>query len=231
MAFEPGEVTLQVLEKDRRAGTFTFQLLSADCHPPEVFSFRAGDPREATRQIFEELKRAAKAAADGDRSVHPDKLRRRLRAHGVQLWTSAVPEAVQHQFWEEVDRITAFTVLGEQDIVPWELMYPLNEGREDSGFLAEWLPVVRRVFDQERVGSIALPNTAFVVPPNSPPDAHDEVDVLRASLGAEVVDRGVLTDGEALGELIEGLCGATSLRMPQLVQWCGLPCADGGWCL
>ncbi|MET9386921.1 CHAT domain-containing protein [Streptomyces sp. NPDC002928] len=203
MAFEPGEVTLQVLEKDRRAGTFTFQLLSANCHPPEVFSFRAGDPREATRQIFDELKRAAKAAADGDRSVHPSKLRRRLRSHGVQLWTSAVPEAVQHQFWEEVDRITAFTVLGEQDIVPWELMYPLNEGREDSGFLAEWLPVVRRVFDQERVGSLTLPNAAFVVPPDSPPDAHNEVDALRASLGAGVVDAGVLTEGEALRELIE----------------------------
>ncbi|MGW7410681.1 CHAT domain-containing protein [Streptomyces sp. NPDC054833] len=204
LAFEPGEVTLQVLEKDRKAGTFTFQLLSANCHPPEVFSFRAGDPRAAARQIFDELKRAAKAAADGDRSVDRARLRRRLRSHGVQLWTSAVPDAVQHQFWAEADRITAFTVLGEHDIVPWELLYPLNEGCEDKGFLAEWLPVVRRVFDQERVGRLSLPGAAFVVPPGSPADAHDEVDALRASFGIDVVDAGVLTEGEALRELIEG---------------------------
>ncbi|MEU0738937.1 CHAT domain-containing protein [Streptomyces sp. NPDC006134] len=204
MAFEPGEVTLQVLEKDRRTGTYTFQLLSANCHPPEVFSFRSGDPREAARQIFGELKRAARAVADGDRDADRARLRRRLRSHGVQLWTSAVPEAVQHQFWEEADRITAFTVLGEHDIVPWELLYPLNEGREDRGFLAEWLPVVRRVFDQERVGSLSLPGAAFVVPPGSPADAHDEVEALRASLGAGAVDAGVLTEGDALRELIEG---------------------------
>ncbi|MET9965208.1 CHAT domain-containing protein [Streptomyces sp. NPDC006356] len=204
MAFEPGEVTLQVLEKKRQTGTFTFQLLSVNCHPPEVFNFRAGDPREATRQIFNELKRAAKAAADGDRSVDRTRLRHRLRSHGVQLWTSAVPEAVQHQFWEEADRITAFTVLGEHDIVPWELLYPLNEGREDRGFLAEWLPVVRRVFDQERVGSLSLPGASFIVPPGSPADAHDEVDALRASLGTGVVDGGVLTEADALRELIEG---------------------------
>lgn len=204
MAFEPGEVTLQVLEKDRKAGTFTFQLLSANCHAPEVFNFRAGDPRGAAQQIFNELKRAAKASADGNRGADRARLRRRLRSHGVQLWTSAVPEAVQHQFWEEADRITAFTVLGEHDIVPWELMHPLNEGREDRGFLAEWLPVVRRVFGQERAGSLALPNAAFVVPPGSPPDADDEVEALRASLGASVVDAGVLTEGEALRELIEG---------------------------
>ncbi|MGW4759975.1 CHAT domain-containing protein [Streptomyces chartreusis] len=204
LAFEPGEVTLQVLEKDRKAGTFTFQLLSANCHPPEVFSFRAGDPRAASRQIFDELKRAAKAAADGDRSVDRARLRRRLRSHGVQLWTSVVPDAVQQQFWAEADRITAFTVLGEHDIVPWELLYPLNEGCEDKGFLAEWLPVVRRVFDQERVGRLSLPGAAFVVPPGSPADARDEVDSLRASFGIDDVDAGVLSEGEVLRELIEG---------------------------
>jgi hypothetical protein len=100
MAFEPGEVTLQVLERDRHAGTFTFQLLSTNCHPPEVFNFRAGDSRGAARRIFDELKSAAKTAGDGGHAMDRARLRRRLRSHGVQLWNSAVPEAVQQQFWD-----------------------------------------------------------------------------------------------------------------------------------
>ncbi|WP_406511053.1 CHAT domain-containing protein [Streptomyces sp. NBC_00161] len=202
MAFEPGEVTLQVLEKDRQSGTYTFQLLSSRCHAPEVFSFRSGNPRRASEEIFKQLTHAAAEAAAG-RPMSGARLRRRLRAHGAELWRSAVPEAVQRQFWEEADRIAAFTVLGAQDIVPWELLFPLNEGHEERGFLAEWLPIVRRVFGQERATGLSLDGAAFVVPPGSPADALDEVKALRAGFGTDVVDRGVFTDGEALVELIE----------------------------
>ncbi|MFD7912443.1 CHAT domain-containing protein [Streptomyces sp. NPDC059752] len=202
MAFEPGEVTLQVLEKDPQSGTYTFQLLSSRCHAPEVFSFRSGNPRRASEEIFKQLTHAAAEAAAG-RPMSGARLRRRLRAHGAELWRSAVPEAVQRQFWEEADRIATFTVLGAQDIVPWELLFPLNEGHEERGFLAEWLPIVRRVFGQERATDLSLDGAAFVVPPGSPADALDEVKALRAGFGTDVVDRGVFTDGEALVELIE----------------------------
>ncbi|SDN19296.1 CHAT domain-containing protein [Streptomyces sp. cf386] len=203
MAFDPGEVTLQVL-KDEAAGTLSFQLIGETFHPPEIIHF-AGDSRKASEQIYAELRRAARAAADnngGDRDAR--RLRDRLRSHGVQLWTSAVPQAVQSQFWDEADHVTAFTVLGEHDMVPWELLYPLNEGRDDRGFLAEWLPVVRRVFGQDRVRSLRLPGVAFVVPPGSPADASEEVTSLRARLGEEVADGGVLTERAALTALIEG---------------------------
>lgn len=203
LAFEPGEVTLQVLEKDRQNGTYTFQLLSSQCHAPEVFSFRSGNPRRASDEIYRQLETAAKDAA-ADHPTSGTRLRRRLRAHGAELWRSAVPEAVQRQFWEEVERISTFTVLGAQDIVPWELLFPLNEGYEERGFLAEWVPVVRRVFGQERATDLSLTGAAFVVPPGSPSGAHAEVATLRAALGADVADRGVLTDVEALVKLIEG---------------------------
>ncbi|MFF4833243.1 NACHT domain-containing protein [Streptomyces sp. NPDC001315] len=203
MAFDPGEVTLQVL-KDETAGTFSFQLIGETFYAPESFHFRAGDPRQATEQIYAQLRSAAKAAATIGGEVDARRLRDRLRNHGVQLWTSAVPQAVQSQFWNEADRVTSFTVLGEHDIVPWELLYPLNEGREDRGFLAEWLPVVRRVFGQDRVRSISLPGVAFVVPPGSPADAGEEVTSLRARLGTKVADVGVLTERAALTALIEG---------------------------
>ncbi|WP_063804121.1 CHAT domain-containing protein [Streptomyces bungoensis] len=203
MAFDPGEVTLQVL-RDEAAGSFSFQLISERCYAPETFRFRAGDPRRATEQIYAELRNAARAAATDGNEEYARRLRDRLRSHGVRLWASAVPEAVQRQFWAEAGRITSFTVLGEHDMVPWELLYPLNDGQEDRGFLAEWLPVVRRVFGQDRVRELGLPGVAFVVPPGSPANAGAEVASLRARLGPGVADAGVLTERAALTALIEG---------------------------
>ncbi|MGW4913766.1 CHAT domain-containing protein [Streptomyces sp. NPDC004270] len=202
MAFDPGEVTLQVL-KDETAGTFSFQLISETFYAPETFHFRAGDPRHATEQIYRELRKAAQAASANASEGEASRLRSRLRNHGVQLWTSVVPQAVQTQFWDQADHVTSFTVLGEHDIVPWELLYPLNEGREDRGFLAEWLPVVRRVFGQDRVRDLSLPGVAFVVPPGSPADTEEEIRALRTRLGPGVRDIGVFTERTALTALIE----------------------------
>ncbi|MFD8005275.1 CHAT domain-containing protein [Streptomyces mirabilis] len=203
VAFDPGEVTLQVL-KEGGDGSFSFQLISETFYAREIVDFRGGDPRKASEAIYAELRKAAKAAATdggcGDTSWLPN----RLKSQGVELWKSVVPQRIQSQFWEEVDHVTAFTVLGEHDIVPWELLYPLNEGHEGRGFLSEWLPVVRRVHGQDRVRSLSLPGVAFVVPPGSPDDAGEEVTSLRARLGTAVSDAGVLTERAALTALIEG---------------------------
>jgi RNA polymerase sigma factor (sigma-70 family) len=203
VAFDPGEVTLQVL-KEGGDGAFSFQLISETFYAREIVDFRGGDPRKTSEAIYAELRKAAKAAAKdggcGDTSWLPN----RLKSQGVELWKSVVPQRIQSQFWEEVDHVTAFTVLGEHDIVPWELLYPLNEGHEGRGFLSEWLPVVRRVHGQDRVRSLSLPGVAFVVPPGSPDDAREEVTSLRARLGTAVSDAGVLTERAALTALIEG---------------------------
>ncbi|WSJ90912.1 CHAT domain-containing protein [Streptomyces sp. NBC_01304] len=127
----------------------------------------------------------------------------RLKNQGVELWRSAVPEAIQQQFWEQSDHITSFTVLGEQNVVPWELLYPLDSQR-DRGFLAEQLPVVRRVFNQDRVHRIAFPGATFVVPPGSPPEAQQEIASLRTLLGPKAAQAEVITEREVLTALIRG---------------------------
>ncbi|MFF0204587.1 CHAT domain-containing protein [Streptomyces sp. NPDC005017] len=199
IAFEPGEATLQVHRAED--GSFSFQLLSETCYPPELFRYRGGDPSAATEQIYDQLREAA-TRAGGASPASAAALRKRLKNEGVQLWSSAVPEAVQRQFWEQADRITSFTVLGEHDFVPWELLYPLDKGH-DNGFLAEWLPVVRRVFRQDRVHRIAVPGAAFVMPPDSPAEARVEIAELRNLLGRDVVDAGLFTEREALTDLVE----------------------------
>jgi hypothetical protein len=203
MAFDPGEVTLQVLKEDGD-GVFSFQLISETFYARERLEFRGGDPRKAAEAIYTELRSAAKAAATGRGVGDISWLSDRLKNHGVELWKSVVPQRIQSQFWEEVDKVAAFTILGEHDIVPWELLYPLNDGYEDRGFLAEWLPMVRRVHGQDRVRSLSLAGAAFVVPPGSPDDASEEVAALRACLGVADSAAGVLSERAALTALIKG---------------------------
>ncbi|MFJ3440769.1 CHAT domain-containing protein [Streptomyces sp. NPDC086081] len=205
LAFDPGEVTLQVLKG--ADGAYSFQLLSETTYAPESFRLLAGDSHAARERIYDELRRMAAAAGQaGGGEQH--RARRRLVNLGVQLWATAVPDAVRQQFWEEVGHVTALTVLGDHDVVPWELLYPLDGRREGDGFLAEWLPVVRRVFGQDRVRELPLDSAAFVVPPGSPPEAEREVLALRARLGASVTDGGTLTHRAAVSDLIDaGLHG------------------------
>jgi hypothetical protein len=203
LAFDPGEVTLQVLKG--ADGAYSFQLLGETTYAPESFRLLAGDSHAARERIYDELRHLAAAAGPG---AEQRRARRRLVNLGVQLWATAVPDAVRQQFWAEAGRVTALTVIGEHDAVPWELLYPLDGEREGDGFLAEWLPVVRRVFGQDRVRELSLASAAFVVPPGSPPEAEREVLALRARLGSSVADGGTLTRRAAVSDLIdEGLDG------------------------
>lgn len=201
LAFDPGEVTLQVV---KAADGYSFQLLSETSYAP-AFQLNAGDPRQATENIYRELRRIAAAAGVGTDAQH---VRRRLQNLGVALWRAAVPDAVRGQFWRETDKIRSFTVLGEHDVVPWELLYPLDGTQHGDGFLAEWLPVVRRVHGQERVRQLHLPQATFVVPPGSPPEAELEVTALRARFLPAMDDGGILTRGaEIQSRLDEGMAG------------------------
>lgn len=82
------------------------------------------------------------------------------------------------------------------------MLYPVNEGREE-GFLCERLPVVRRVFGQDRVRELALHEAVFVVPPGSPTNAEQEVHALNARLGPGRQDLRVLTQRQELTNLLE----------------------------
>ncbi|WP_159396310.1 CHAT domain-containing protein [Streptomyces sp. Sge12] len=196
---EPGEATLQVLKNDD--GTYSFQLISDAFNLPQ--KGRTGDPSISVERIYEELKQMAKAAGG---ELDPVRALTRMRNHGVTLW-DVVPEQVHRQFWDELNVIKSFTIVGEQDAVPWELLYPKDKGGLDGdGFLCELLPVLRQSHGQGRTAKIELPRAAFVVPPQSPPEAEAEVTALRRSLGSCATDGEVLTRGAEVQTLVEQGC-------------------------
>ena len=192
LAAEPGEVTLQVNLTDE--GRYSFQLIGEALYPIELTRRLAGDPAEIVQDLVDELRAMA-----GQESpyANPRLVRNRIRNLGAQLWADVVPESIRRQFWEQAGRIKLFTVASDMDTVPWELLYPID-GDNDNGFLVEQFPVVRRVYGQGRARHLPLTSAGFVVPPGSPANAMDEVDAVRARLGAHIEHDTVCTQLESL---------------------------------
>jgi molecular chaperone DnaK (HSP70) len=193
---EPGEVTLQV---NRDGDLYSFQLISETWYPAQLSTRLAGDPAEAVEALVAELRGMA---AGRSSYSSPALVRARLRNLGARLWADAVPAAVHRQFWEQSDRITSFCVASDLDTIPWELLYPVD-GQHELGFLCEHYPLTRRVYGQGRARTLRLSSAAYVVPRGSPDDAMDEVARVRARLGPQTSDQGVLDSLHGLTAVLD----------------------------
>jgi hypothetical protein len=197
LASEPGEVTLQVSMTDD--DRYSFQLIGEALFPVELSRRLAGNPSDVVDAIAGELRAMAAGTSP---FTTPALIRNRLQNLGVQLWADAVPEAIRRQYWDQAGSIRSFTVASDMDTIPWELLYPVD-GDNDNGFLVEQFPVVRRVYGQGRTRRLPLASAAYVVPPNSPGNARDEVELVRAVLGDAIADQGVLDRLDQMVALLE----------------------------
>ncbi len=201
LAAEPGEVTLQVSRTDD--DRYSFQLIGDALYPVELSRRLAGDPTVVVNDLVTELRAMAARTSP---FTSPKLVRNRIRNLGAQLWADAVPEAIQRQFWAQVNNIQLFTVASDMDNVPWELLYPVD-GSNEFGFLVDKFPVVRRVFGQGRVRQLPLSSAAYIVPPDSPTDAMDEILAVRKRLGGSVRDQGVVERLDRLVDLLDNAPG------------------------
>ena len=203
LAAEPGEVTLQVSRTV--GGGYSFQLLSEALYPAVLVDRLAGDPATVIGQMVAELRTMSKGTS---RYATPALARRRLRSLGSRLWADVVPIVIREQFWAQRTRIKSFTIASDMDTVPWELLYPVDVNN-DEGFLAEQFPVVRRVYGQGRARVLRLDSgVGFIVPPESPTNAMDEVAAVCGLLPIDVVNRGIQA---GLAEVLEMLDAVPSV--------------------
>jgi CHAT domain len=192
----PGEATLQV----RLApGGYMFQLMTQGNLYPPVTESLAGDPSGAVERTIATLQTLASRGSGYSATAAS----LWLREAGVDLWNQMVPQVIKEQFWEQRSRITSFNIATDQDIVPWELLYPLSP-TEDEGFLVEQFPVMRRVYGQQRVGAVSLRPAAFVLARDAPEQAYAEVGAVNQRIRAALAtDNGTIVDGlESLLRLI-----------------------------
>ncbi|MGW0198992.1 CHAT domain-containing protein [Nonomuraea sp. NPDC003201] len=180
MAYEPGEVTLHV---QRDLEGYRFQFVGEVMHAPETVKRLAADPTKIVKQMAGELSHMAAGRAAQDSAAL---IRRRLQGRGAELW-GVVPEKVREQFWAQAGRISSLTVVSELDVIPWELLYPVDGDRE-NGFLAQTVPIVRWVYGHRRVRRLAMSRVACIVPPGDAPvpaiDCSAEITMVRSRLSA-----------------------------------------------
>jgi len=185
---QPGEVTLQVNREPD--GAYSFQLIGASWYPRVPARSLGAEPTEVVERIIDELRAIARGESG---FTSPRAIRERVKTLGTILWSDIVPDPVRRQFWEQAGSIRSFVVMSNLDTVPWELLHAVDQGRPEVGFIAEHVPVVRRVYERVPVYNLPLPSSAYVVPPQSPSDALAEVSDVRAIIGQRVRDLGVVS--------------------------------------
>ncbi|GHJ45898.1 hypothetical protein Cs7R123_32400 [Catellatospora sp. TT07R-123] len=198
----PGEVTMEVRFNGSQ---YTFQLRSDAALFAPVVESVANTPNAAVENAIKELQQLAGGSS---RSRYSATMTREVvRSAGIQLWSEMVPADIRDQFWQVGADMSAFTIATDYDLVPWELLYPLNASN-DAGFLVEQVPVVRRTYGQRRTPTVGLGSPRFVVPTKAPTGVYDEVAAISAILGTAHGDP-ITTADELLALINSGEMGAT----------------------
>ena len=170
-----GDVTLLV-RRDETANGYHFQFIDGD-RASEVVAATSADLAQRAKLLHFEIKNIAR---DTTRFTGPE-ARSYLRNLGAQLWVDVIPDEVRHQFWEHQDRIRQLTVLSDDLVIPWELLYPIDADH-DAGFLVEQFPLARKTFDASPAHELRLHPRYFVLPPEAPSKAQEEVAALQQML-------------------------------------------------
>jgi hypothetical protein len=177
---------------------YRFQFI-VDDNPPEVKHPLEFDLDDSVKDLIRVLGELAK----GRRGYDEAEARALLTGIGVGLWQDLVPDGLRRQFWEHHADIDQLTILADNDVVPWEVLYPKDIGH-DHGFLVEQFPVTREIFNRKRGRRLRLRPARFVLPPGSPSRAVDEVDTLGEVLGETSADAVVTELSELLRLLRHG---------------------------
>ena len=169
---DEGAVSL-VVRYDPVQNSYRFEFRDAD-NPGEVVSHLAYSPGPRVEMLVARLDQLAK----GRGGYSAAQTRDYLVNAGAGLWKDLVPGPLREQFWERQHRIRQLTILADKDIIPWELLYPLDPGH-DAGFLVQQFPVTRAVFGHRAARQLRLEPARFVLPENAPRSARDEVNAIQ----------------------------------------------------
>ena len=190
-----GAVSL-VVRYDPVAKAYRFEFRDED-NPDEVTSNLSYDPAPIVERLVADLADLARGRTGYSAAQTRDYL---LNA-GAQLWTELVPGPLREQFWDRQQRIRQLTILADRDVVPWELLYPMDPGH-DAGFLVEQFSVTRAIFRWRPARQLGLWPARFVLSDRSLPEARAEVAAMQRLLDRGHAQSQVISALTPLQELI-----------------------------
>jgi hypothetical protein len=173
------EVTLEVTHYAANGeNRYGFRFRDAGMRFPEVSRPLRYDPSVDAENLVRRINAIIGSDQPSDRKY------RDLSLEGTDLWDRLVPEEVQRQFWDCRGSIKQLTILPDNDVFPWELLYP----GQDVGFLVTGGFPVTRAVDRWRGARQLYKSPARFVVPRDPADvplaAEAEAVALREILGA-----------------------------------------------
>jgi hypothetical protein len=135
----------------------------------------------------------------------PAGARKHLESLGLRLWNQAFPEAVKESLLDylSVAADQRMTVVSDLHAVPWELLYAARRAGA-GGFLAERLPVLRRVSGEQHTypGRLVLNPAAYVHPPKSP-GVGEELTAVKRILGPDIRHLPWISNLEGMNALVQ----------------------------
>lgn len=183
-----GEVTL-VIHYDDSNHIYRYQLQSTLFgETDDIQSSRLQRPRE---EAIIDLINQLNAQAESMTGFTAEQVRKWLRGQGTILWNELIPKDLNSLFWQQREKITQMTILSSGDPMPWEILYPTSDNRnDDAGFLVEQFPVVRWHFGPPPVNRLQFTQPTFVLPDGSPQTAESEISQLKSKMsgGQEIHD-------------------------------------------
>ena len=190
-----GAVSL-VVRYDPTQNAYRFEFRDED-NPDEVTSNLAYDPAPLVERLIAGLDDLAK----GRSGYSANQTWNYLVNEGAGLWSQLVPARLREQFWERQHRIRQLTILCDRDVVPWELLYPMDPGHDD-GFLVQQFPVTRAIFRWRAARTLKLQPARFVLPEGSLPEARNEIETMRRLLASSQERSEVISALTSLQDLI-----------------------------
>lgn len=122
---------------------------------------------------------------------------RMLSGIGAEMWSRLLPDkikAVLAARWNGLDRLD---IVSEDDMLPWELLFAHTTGGPQMGFISDKWMVTRWFFGAGAPGDVGAGPCVYVIPPNAPPAANDEIEALEKIFPAHAIWKTVdeLNDG------------------------------------
>lgn len=174
----PGDLTLQI---DGRAAGYRCTLFHSG-------ATATGVVREVPARLVGTVRNRL-----AEMMAHPEShglMRKDLRALGRELWSAALPTTVRQRFDDLMSEVRSLSVVMDRHYdMPWELLLRAPETGRDTGFLAESVPVLRRVDGQAYQEVLRVRDAAYVDPGAGEGYGAREIADVRRLIGARVTHR------------------------------------------
>lgn len=160
---------------------FTLFKGTADVHEAELML------DENLETFVPKLMAQANGLARGIAGYESNEAEAALSGIGSEMWDRLLPEkikAVLTRCWDSIDHLS---IVSNDDMLPWELLFAYTPGGPDMGFISDKWLITRWRFGEGAEVNIGTGPSVYVIPSAAPQAAYEEIDTLRKKFPSDAI--------------------------------------------